>query len=94
MIEWKDFNVVEEYPRVKNKKVKAVRVDKENADQIEAETQVFTKFNDSCILTGFMSFQRIPCWLVNINPKSRPKHKKYIFESDGAMERFYNEVES
>lgn len=89
MIDWKTFEVDEAFPRVKNKKVKAVYVTAENADAVAEETKCFAKFNDHCVCTGVMSLARIPSWLVNINPKG--KVKKYIFESEQAVNRFFKE---
>lgn len=90
MSEWKTYEVDEIFPRVKNKKVKAIYVDKNNVDEVEKETQAFAKFNDNCLCTGFLSFTGIPAWMININPKG--KVKKYIFENDRTFQKFFKEV--
>ena len=60
---------------------------KDNADEVSNETGVFVKYNDYCVLTGFMAFQRLPVWMVMINPKG--KKKKFIFEYDRAFENYF-----
>ena len=76
---WKVYDVVGNHPYVKNKKVKAILVTKENAEEVSKETRAFSVFNESgTLLTGFMGFNRCPVWMININPKG--KVKKFVFE--------------
>ena len=76
---WKTYDVVGNHPCVKNKKVKAILVTKENAEEVSKETRAFSVFNEhGTLLTGFMAFNRCPVWMININPKG--KVKKFVFE--------------
>ena len=76
---WKDYNVIGKHRYVKNKKAKAILVTIENAEEVAKETRAFEVFNENgTLLTGFMSFNRCPVWLININP--RGKVKKFVFE--------------
>ena len=76
---WETFDVIGKHPHVKNKKVKAILVTKENAEEVSKETQAFSVFNEhGTLLTGFMAFNRCPVWMININPKG--KVKKFVFE--------------
>ena len=76
---WKTYDVVGNHPYVKNKKVKAILVTKENAEEVSKETRAFSVFNEhGTLLTGFMAFNRCPVWMININPKG--KVKKFVFE--------------
>ena len=76
---WKVYDVVGNHPYVKNKKVKAILVTKENAEEVSKETRAFSVFNEhGTLLTGFMAFNRCPVWMININPKC--KVKKFVFE--------------
>ena len=76
---WKTYDVVGNHPCVKNKKVKAILVTKENAEEVSKETRAFSVFNEhGTLLTGFMVFNRCPVWMININPKG--KVKKFVFE--------------
>ena len=38
-----------------------------------------------------MALQRIPSWLININPKGRVK--KYVFEPQSVVDRLLKEAE-
>ncbi|OJG69429.1 hypothetical protein RV10_GL000899 [Enterococcus pallens] len=62
------------------KTVKAIYITEFNVSEVEELTQAFTRFDVSgtTLLTGFMSFQNFPVWMININPRS--KQKKFIFE--------------
>lgn len=91
MNEWKNFNVIGKHHAIKNKKVRAIFVTSENADEVAEETKCFAKFNDNCVCTGFMALQRIPSWLININPKGRVK--KYVFEPQSVVDRLLKEEE-
>lgn len=91
MSEWKNFNVIGKHHAIKNKKVRAIYVTSENADEVAEETKCFAKFNDNCVCTGFMAIQRIPSWLININPKGRVK--KYVFEPQSVVDRLLKEEE-
>ena len=76
---WKTYDVVGNHPYVKNKKVKAILVTKENAEEVSKETRAFSVFNEhGTLLTGFMAFNRCPVWMININPKG--KVMKFDFE--------------
>lgn len=90
MTEWKEFEVVGKHYAIKNKKVRAIYVTDENADEVAMETKCFTKFNENCVCTGFLSFQRIPSWLININPRGRIK--KYVFVSEVEANRLLNSI--
>ena len=84
---WKTFDVISKHRYVKNKKVKAILVTKENAEEVSEETRAFSVFNEhGTLLTGFMAFNRCPVWMININPKG--KVKKFIFEHhvDGLLQ--------
>lgn len=91
MNEWKTFDVIGKHHAIKNKKVRAIYVTSENADEVAEETKCFAKFNDNCVCTGFMALQRIPSWLININP--RGSKKKYVFETDTVVSRLLREIE-
>lgn len=91
MSEWKTFDVIGKHHAIKNKKVRAIYVTSENADEVAEETKCFAKFNDNCVCTGFMALQRIPSWLININPKGRVK--KYVFEPQSVVDRLLKEEE-
>lgn len=90
MADWKNFEVVGQHRNIKNKNVRAVYVTSENADEVAEETKCFAKFNDNCVCIGFMALQRIPFWLININPKGRLK--KYIFEPDSVVNKLLKET--
>lgn len=90
MADWKNFEVVGQHRNIKNKKVRAVYVTSENADEVAEETKCFAKFSDNCVCTGFMAIQRIPSWLININPKGSVK--KYIFEPDSIVNKLLKET--
>lgn len=90
MVEWTAFEVIGKHHAIKNKKVRAVYVTSENADEVAEETKCFAKFSDNCVCTGFMAIQRIPSWLININPKGRVK--KYVFASQSVVDRLLKEV--
>lgn len=76
-----------EHHTAKNKNLEAVYITHENVDEIESETRAFTKFNDNCLLVGVMAFQRLPVWMICLNPKS--KRRKYIFESENVFEKYF-----
>lgn len=86
-VDWQKFEKIKAHPSVKNQKVLAVYITKDNADAVSDETGVFVKYNDNCVLTGFMAFQRLPVWMVMINPKG--KKKKFVFEYDRAFEQYF-----
>jgi hypothetical protein len=90
MIHWQDFEVIGKHYAIKNKKVRAVYVTSENADEVAEETKCFAKFNDNCVCTGFMALQGLPSWLININPRGRVK--KYVFESQQVVNRLLKEI--
>lgn len=91
MNEWKTFDVIVKHHAIKNKKVRAIYVTSDNADEIAEETKCFAKFNENCVCTGFLALQSIPSWLININP--RGSKKKYIFEPDTVVRRLLREIE-
>lgn len=91
MVDWKTFEVVGQHRNIKNKRVRAVYVTSENADEVAEETKCFAKFNANCVCTGFMALQSIPSWLININPNGR--EKKYIFEPDTVVSGLLREIE-
>lgn len=90
-IEWKFYKSMEEYRLVNNKKVLAVYVTKENAEKIGKETGAFAMFNESTACTGFLSLQKIPSWMIMLNPKG--KKKKYIFESERVFDKYFELLE-
>lgn len=76
------MNVTGKHWALKNKKkVRAIYITEENVREVEELTQAFTRFHDdgNTLLTGFMSFQNFPVWMININPKS--SDKKFVFEN-------------
>lgn len=47
MVDWKTFEVVGQHRNIKNKRVRAVYVTSENADEVAEETKCFAKFNEN-----------------------------------------------
>ncbi|MGT0185576.1 hypothetical protein ACVNP0_00435 [Staphylococcus aureus] len=47
-------------PVIKNKNLKSVLVTKDNVKEVQKELGFFEIFNEEVLLTGFLSFQRIP----------------------------------
>ena len=87
--DWKEYYRIREHPYIKNQKVKAILVTQENMQEVSDETKAFAVFNDhGTLLTKFMSFNRTPVWMININPRGRVK--KYIFER--SVENLLREV--
>ncbi|HCX1953261.1 hypothetical protein, partial [Pseudomonas aeruginosa] len=77
-MEWKRLKNVVPHPVIKNKNLKSVYVTKDNVKEVQKELGFFEIFNEEVLLTGFLSFQRIPIYIIWINPKSH-KTPRYYF---------------
>lgn len=88
---WKNLERTREHSLAKNKNLEAIFITEENAQRISDEYQVFSVMGKSLLL-GVMHFQRMPVWMICINPKSHKK-RKYIFESESTFERYFEIIE-
>lgn len=85
--DWANVKTIQPHPIAKNKHLQAIFITEDNVDQIANETDAFSLINPHTILTGIMSMQRLPLWMIALNPKSQSK--KYIFESDHAFTKYF-----
>ncbi len=91
-MEWKRLKTVKPHPTVKNKNLKAVYVTKDNVKEVQKELGFFEIFSEKVLLTGFLSFQRIPIYIIWINPKSH-KTPRYYFANEYEIERYFELLE-
>lgn len=92
MEKWNKVRKLKEHPIAKNKNLEAVYINESNVKDIEEQTQAFSVFSNNTLLTGFMSFQNMPVWMICINPNSY-KDRRYIFENDAIFNNFFEIVE-
>ncbi|AJC95788.1 hypothetical protein [Staphylococcus hyicus] len=93
-MKWKRLKTVVPHPVIKNKNLKAVCVTKDNVKEVQKELKFFEIFSESeeVLLTGFLSFQRIPIYIIWINPKSH-KTPRYYFANEHEIERYFEFLE-
>lgn len=91
-MEWKRLKNVVPHPVIKNKNLKSVYVTKDNVKEVQKELGFFEIFNEEVLLTGFLSFQRIPIYIIWINPKSH-KTPRYYFANEHEIERYFEFLE-
>lgn len=91
-VEWKRLKNVVPHPVIKNKNLKSVYVTKDNVKEVQKELGFFEIFNEEVLLTGFLSFQRIPIYIIWINPKSH-KTPRYYFANEHEIERYFEFLE-
>lgn len=88
MNNWQQIKKIKEHNIAKNKSLEAIYLTEDNVKEVQKETQAFSVFSNSTLLTGFMSFQKYPAWMICINPNSH-KNRKYIFESDVIFNQYF-----
>lgn len=87
---WRVIERKKEHPVAKNKHLTALLLTSENAVEISDQTDAFTVTNinePKVILSGPLSLQKLPVWIINLNPKS--KQNNYCFESDRLFDRYF-----
>lgn len=91
MTEWNKIQKIKEHPIAKNKNLEAIYITEGNVEEIQRQTEAFSIFSNNTLLTGVMSFQKYPVWMICINPKSS-KNNLYIFESDAIFNKYFEMV--
>ncbi|EGQ3902557.1 hypothetical protein QS426_11635 [Staphylococcus pseudintermedius] len=91
-MEWRKLKVVKPHRVVKNKNLKAVYVTKDNVIDIKKEVKCFELFNENVLLTGSLSFIKLPVYIIWINPKSH-KTPLYYFADENEIERHFEFLE-
>lgn len=91
MKQWNEIKKVEDHPIAKNKNLEAIYITEDNVEEIQKQTEAFSIFSNNTLLTGVMSFQKYPVWMICINPKSH-KNNQYIFESDAIFNKYFEVV--
>ncbi|MGL4008894.1 hypothetical protein [Staphylococcus nepalensis] len=89
--QWNKIKKLKEHPIAKNKNLEAIYITEDNVEEIQRQTEAFSVFSNSTLLTGVMSFQKYPVWVICINPKSS-KNNQYIFERDAIFNKYFEIV--